>query len=220
MSQAENMFSEIPKGSFGELSKKIDTLVNSFANFKAETEHKEEVLDRKIEEKIRMMLSEEREIASRKMNLLVFNIKEAESDNKLEQSTHDMLKLNDLINELGTKTDISEVVRLGREGRYPRPLRFRVLNFKDKSELLSNAKSLKSKAGYERVFLSPDRTPREREEYKKLVTEMKARRDRGENVRIFGNQVKPFPVQRGRDTGLAPDPGPRRGDSGQQPDSR
>ncbi len=55
--------------------------------------------------------------------------------------------------------------------------------------MLGSAYKLKDLPHYKDVFISPDRMPRQQEEYKVLRIELKRRRDAGENVVIKGNKI-------------------------------
>ena len=196
--QAEKMFEDVPQGSFAELTAKINLLMNKFEDLKQENQHKEEILDRKIESKVKDVLQEEREVALRKMNLIAFRVEEAPFDSPKEQKLlHDSLIINDIMNELKIDTaDISSITRLGKESaNKSRPIKLTVKDDTVKQEILKRAKDLKKCEKFQRVFLSPDRTPKQREENKKLVEEWKERKGNGENVRIFRGSVRVFPAQ-------------------------
>jgi hypothetical protein len=59
----------------------------------------------------------------------------------------------------------------------------------DAHALLRVAKHLKNNAIYPSVYISPDRSPAEQDHYKKLRAEVKARRDKGENVFLRGDRI-------------------------------
>ncbi|MES9884608.1 MAG: hypothetical protein ABW185_27500 [Sedimenticola sp.] len=195
-----------------ELNSKLDMLIKGFADLKLANEHKEEVLDRKIEDKVREILREEREMESRKLNLIAFNIPEVRDGSMEEKISADLLALNDMINDLKIDAHVTEVKRHGRaESNRIRPLQFSVQNTAEKSKILYEARNLKfaKDKKYERVFLCPDRTPKQREVDRCLVTEMKRRREAGEFVKIVNGVVKVVPAPtRGA-------PGPNPGGSGE-----
>ena len=77
LENAESIFSQIPTGSLADLNEKIDKLVTGFAKLQLEKDNSEKVLEKKIEEKVKSVLKEEREIESRKLNLIVSGLPEA-----------------------------------------------------------------------------------------------------------------------------------------------
>lgn len=143
-------------------------------------------------------MQEEREIALRKLNLIAFRVDEAPLDSPKDQKLlHDSLTVNDIMNELKIDTaDITSFTRLGKESAYKsRPIKLVVKDETVKQEILKRAKDLKKCERFQRVYLSPDRTPKQREENKKLVEEWKERKGNGENVKIFRGSVRVFPAQ-------------------------
>ena len=63
-----------------------------------------------------------------------------------------------------------------------------------KKEILAEAKKLKEKENetMSKIFVCPDRMPKQREINRKLVAELKRRREAGENVIIVNSVVKLF----------------------------
>lgn len=79
----------------------------------------------------------------------------------------------------------------------PRPLILTVDNFEKKLEILENAYKLSHTTEWKNVFIAPDRTPKEREEHKKLREELKRRQHEGEEGIIIrkGKIVKKARVE-------------------------
>ena len=80
-------------------------------------------------------------------------------------------------------TEITNYIRLGQTNPYkPRPLLITVKDIEKRQALLINGKNLRSSTTYFKdVYISPDYTPKEREQNKKLVEELRYRRNNGED---------------------------------------
>ena len=186
--KAESLFA----GSLADINSKLDQLVKGFADIQLEKQNSEEILDKRIEEKVKEVIFEEKE--KRKLNLIAFHVPEAATGStKIERMTHEQLYLNDILSELKVAAEIEDIVRLGKEveGK-ARPLKFKVKTVEVKKEILSEAKELKNNGNetMRKVFICPDRTPKQREENRKLVAELKRRRNAGEDVVIMNGSLK------------------------------
>ena len=188
--KAESLFA----GSLADINSKLDQLVKGFADIQLEKQNSEEILDKRIEEKVKEVIFEEKEKEKRKLNLIAFHVPEAATGStKMERMTHEQLYLNDILSELKVAAEIEDIVRLGKEveGK-ARPLKFKVKTVEVKKEILSEAKELKNNGNETmcKVFICPDRTPKQREENRKLVAELKRRRNAGEEVQVGKDQEK------------------------------
>ena len=188
--KAESLFA----GSLADINSKLDQLVKGFADIQLEKQNSEEILDKRIEEKVKEVIFEEKEKEKRKLNLIAFHVPEAATGStKMERMTHEQLYLNDILSELKVAAEIEDIVRLGKEveGK-ARPLKFKVKTVEVKKEILSEAKELKNNGNETmcKVFICPDRTPKQREENRKLVAELKRRRNAGEDVVIMNGSLK------------------------------
>lgn len=141
----------------------------------------------------------------RKKNVIAYNIPEDEDEDGITdietRRENDQLHVAELLSELGMHgMNITNLVRLGKRSLdRPRLLRLTVGEEKDRNKILSSSWKLKNSGKYEKVFLHPDLTPREREERKILVTELKNRKAHGEqnlvivNGKIVTRTHNPFP---------------------------
>ena len=108
----------------------------------------------------------------RSKNVIVFGVAE-EPEEKVDFKVKVLLdKL-----ELDEKPRIADCRRIGQnKPGMPRPIRFKVTSSDTVYQILRRAKLLKNAEGYERVFISPDRTAEERISRQKLVNELKEKR--------------------------------------------
>ena len=89
---------------------------------------------------------------------------------------------------------IINLYRLGGEeqNRNLKPrLLLATLNSKDKQhEALANTWKLKGNQEWKKVYVDPDRTPEQRKEHNKLLEEMRAKRNNGEQVFLAQGKIK------------------------------
>ena len=84
-----------------------------------------------------------------------------------------------------------KILRMGKKNENKhRPALVVFKHESDKAFLLSNSAKLRQHDAYKTVYFSPDRTKFEREKYRKLVDELKQRKQNGEtNVIIRNNTI-------------------------------
>ena len=198
--EAEEVFNGPDSEKLTALNNKVDLLLKSFSHLKLVQDNQEEILDRKIEEKVKEVLQEQKEVERRKLNLLLFKAPEAAEDaSKEEEKNHDLLVMNDILTEMKIETPVSNVTRHGKRSKdKARPLQITVPSIEVKNKILKNAKLLKQSTdeNIKKVFISPDRTPRQRKELKTMLAEVIKRRADGENVALIDDKIKTFPAKR------------------------
>ena len=95
-----------------------------------------------------------------------------------------------ICNTLNCPADILSSRRIGkpRDGK-AKLLHVTLRDLKQVQAVLYSASMLKGNNQYKNVFLSPDRTPMEQEEFRKLRNELKERLANGESVVIRGLSI-------------------------------
>ena len=89
------------------LNNKVDLLLKSFSDFNLTQYNQEESIDRKLEEKVKEILQEQKEVERRKFNLLIFKAPEAVEDASKVVETHNyLLFMNDVLNEMKIETTV------------------------------------------------------------------------------------------------------------------
>ena len=84
------------------------------------------------------------------------------------------------------KPQVSKCRRIGQKtSGSVRPVIFTVRNSDVVYQILRKAKGLRDIEGYKTVYISPNRTPEERIERRKLVSELKSKRSGDPNSRYF-----------------------------------
>ena len=83
----------------------------------------------------------------------------------------------------------SEWVKYRGDDNKARPIEVKYINLETKKRILNGSENLKLLFNNEsiNIYVSVDRTPKQREEHKKLVTELKQRRDGGETDIVIRN---------------------------------
>ena len=127
----------------------------------------------------------------RKNNLVVHNLPESDSQDPKERASKDLDAFKGLIrDEFHLNVGVSKAFRAGKVLQdKPRPLIVTLDEESAKWELLRLAPQLRESNSHGRVFLSPDRTPEEREQDRMLRLEAKKHREEGKTVRIHRGKV-------------------------------
>lgn len=123
--------------------------------------------------------------------LVISGLSEATSGSVAERRSIDEDNIKDIAASLGIGAfSVSNVTRIGRgDGITPRLTRFKCSDKGTRADLLRKAKELRSIPKYSRTFISPDLTKLQLQEAKILQTELKRRREAGEQVVIFRGRV-------------------------------
>ena len=121
----------------------------------------------------------------RKNNLIIYNLPETpdrEADKKL------LTELSKTV--FSEEYPVLRILRMGKKNENKhRPALVVLKHDTDKSFLLSNSAKLRLHDAYKTVYFSPDRTKFERVKYKKLVDELKQRKQNGETNLIIRNNT-------------------------------
>jgi hypothetical protein len=132
----------------------------------------------------------------KKWNLVLFNVEESRAITKEDVNKEDKEILEKIQQVLKTSATFSDITRLGaRSPENVRPLKVTVSSTSEHRDILKAAKTLKGHTVFNKVYISRDMTPLERDSWRKLVKERKEKQeesdDKEENVRwvIYKGQV-------------------------------
>ena len=125
------------------------------------------------------LLEEMKDRERRKLNLILFNVKESDKESGEEKKADDLESVRDILSKVNINTPLSKPTRLGK-GNAPRPLRITTASEEDKRKITKAASKLQNIAGYERCFINRDMTPTEQRAMKKLVEEKKTKQRESE----------------------------------------
>ena len=136
-------------------------------------------LEKKVVEIVREEKREEREREKRKTSLIMYNIPEPQVGESETMKNEDLHYVKHVINHILKGKDenirISNVIRLGkRREEYLRPLKVVFNDVNQKFFVLKKSNNLKSSTDTKcsNVYIAPDKTNKERQEYKKLKEEI------------------------------------------------
>lgn len=119
---------------------------------------------------------------ARKQNIIIHNLPESTASNSAEREKDDEVAVKNLVEE-GLETEVisTKCVRLGRksEGKC-RLLKVVISNVEMKKQILRNASRLKNNEAYANVFITNDLTYQERQQQRKLRSELNQRKEAGE----------------------------------------
>ena len=143
---------------------------------------------------------EQKAIEQRSNNICIFNIPESTNNNQEEANKEDVLKIKQILDPQITieKKNISSIFRPGFKSHDKvRPI---IMKFNDATTRLKLLKlrNLKYQQGdiQTSIYITPDRTLKQQEFHKKLVMELKRRKENGEeNIYIKNGkiqQLQPF----------------------------
>eukprot|EP00745_Piridium_sociabile_P006482 TRINITY_DN1418_c0_g2_i4.p2 TRINITY_DN1418_c0_g2~~TRINITY_DN1418_c0_g2_i4.p2 ORF type:complete len:365 (+),score=98.63 TRINITY_DN1418_c0_g2_i4:233-1327(+) len=138
---------------------------------------------------------ESKERAKRTKNILMFGIPEAKKEENRNEA--DIRKVRKVMKELHDKGEdnneiqTEQIIRLGRRGERPRPIRVCLETKDQRNTALKNSKRLKDheKQHLQEVYVGADQTIRQREQGRELRKELKKRKEEGEDVVIHRHQI-------------------------------
>jgi hypothetical protein len=139
--------------------------------------------------------SELEEQARRRSCVIVHGLPEATNVNPGERKQADLDSVENLMHQLKCDAiSVNSCFRLGKRiddpAAKPRPVKLILASELNQQQLLKSAKNLKHLSQWERVFIHPDLTPRQREARKLLIRQLKDRQEKGEqNLIIVGNVI-------------------------------
>ena len=131
-------------------------------------------------------------IKTKEQNLVYFNFPEKDDGSVAEKMKHDFNLLSKAYKEIDPK-EITNMFRVGKKSGKDRPLVVKYVSMDTKNSYLKSSGYLKIK--YEdkikSVYVSIDRTQKQREKHRKLVEELKTRKQEpgNESLVIRGEKI-------------------------------
>ena len=122
---------------------------------------------RKLQSAVKLAAEKE----DRSRNVVIYGVKE-----EAGEIIHD--KSLEILQDVGERPMIRECCRIGQKrGDKPRPVKLCLSNSDIAHQVISTARLLRNKKGYDSVYICPDRTVEERKAYRKLLEELKTSRE-------------------------------------------
>jgi len=130
-------------------------------------------------EVLNSFINEEKERSKRRLNLIVHNVQEPSAESGLERKSQDISTVSSMFDKiLGVKVKVRNANRIGQRKdnqSRPRLIKISVNSEQDKAVILRNCTKLRNKdnpADIQKVYITPDLTPREQHENKVLRTKL------------------------------------------------
>lgn len=157
---------------------------------------RQEILDIRKElsnqaDKETIMMEIQERLEKRKC-LILSGVTESFGENANERHKNDERQVRDLFKSLNIESEgVKEVIRIGKitTGK-PRLLRVKCNSVSKRNEILRKSKELKRLNTYKHVYVNPDLTKDEQKLQKALRDELKRRRNLGEQVVIWKNEIR------------------------------
>ena len=195
------------RSTFSSLEKRIggiEIALTSFRESQAKCQEEVDSIKKEIEflkasEKKSSLQSRENSILrevedreERRDNIMVFGVTEKINGSIDERKKHDLISLREIFGELGSSdVEPSAVRRVGSVNNHKaRPLKVKLDDRSEKAELLKKARSLRDSSVYKNVYLTNDLTKFQQKERLRLRQELKDRREAGEDVVIYNNEIR------------------------------
>lgn len=176
---------------------KVDTLLETVSASRTDSHYVHDCVEDAIIVKIAEEQEEAEEIRKRKNNVVIFGVQESAESDSEKRRTEDEDRLQTVLHLIKCDTTtVNKIVRMGRRPEQkdakPRPMLVTMASEKQKDQVLAKSKNLK-RSGHEemdKVFIVQDLTPRQRERRKRLVQELKDRKQKGEgHLIIAGGRI-------------------------------
>ena len=150
------------------------------------------------QKKISAAVKSETNREDRSRNVIIYGCQEVEGEVLSE-------KVSEVLEEISEKPSLTDCCRIGiKKDSAVRPVKFSVRSSDVANQILRKAKLLRTKEGFKSVYICPDRTVSERRAYKKLVEELKLKRQSEpdkfysiRNNKIVSNSEKREPERTG-----------------------
>lgn len=128
------------------------------------------------DEQFELLINELEERQNRKRNIMVFNLKECQSNvTNTERNLNDQTSVTEILNEVfpSASNEISKVIRIGKyEDGKNRPVKLCFNNDNIVRSTLKHASKLKYSSHYKHISLSYDRTPAQLKYYNTLKDQL------------------------------------------------
>ena len=124
---------------------------------------------------------EERDLEKRKYNIIVQNLKESEEESPEDRKKHDIMEVRCMLAGMQlTDIDVKTAIRMGKKLGKPQSLL--VTLDAERDQVLERAGLIHRYLCWKKVWIDPDHTPKQQDEHKELMKELKRRQESGENV--------------------------------------
>ena len=142
---------------------------------------------------VKSFIAEEKEKTRRRLNLIMHHVPESTASEGLARKQDDINQVSSVLDKyIGITPNIQKAFRVGSKGDTPRLLKIMIPTEHDKAFILRNSFKLRSDDNPEeikKIFITPDLTPKEQKENKKLRAELKEKNKDGNFFRIKNGKI-------------------------------
>ena len=183
--------------SLNSLSKKVEKIDDRMTGLEDRNrEHHNQIESiqttlKEVQKRDEFNLQEMESRLNRMTNVIISGIPELSSGSVDERSSHDEEKLKKILQEVGNKsTQNFKITRIGRP-RTDRPRLLKVIcpDINTKRQILRDCKTLRKSTDSKNIFINEDLTQMQQKQSNALRVELRQRRERGEDVVIYRNQI-------------------------------
>ena len=140
------------------------------------------------------VLNEEKDKEKRKMNVIIHGIPESKSEEPLDRKEYDIEQVNTVFQtHLEVDVAVDNAIRLGKKiNDKSRLLRITLPNESVKKQIMRSVSKLRVDSNpdwMKRIFITPDLTPKEQEENRKLRKKLSELNSSGKAYRIKNGQI-------------------------------
>lgn len=159
------------------------------------------VQNRKREKSIQKVLEDQKEeetlIKKKEDNLIIYGMPESNLADKKDEMKEDYRRIKQVYIERVElqEQDLKHITRIGIKGNDKiRPIQITLSSQHKRKEILTNNMNLKLLENHvsTNIYVSTDRTKKQREADKEMRAELKRRKEQGENLTIRNNKIVPF----------------------------
>jgi len=137
-------------------------------------------------------LNEEREREKRQLSLIVHNLTESKATEGEARKRDDIKEVIDILKYLGAKANVTKALRLGKKSDKPRLLKISVDSVESKAFILRNCTNLRKTEPsnrFNKIYITPDLTPAEREANRQLRIQLKEMNKDGNRYKIKNGRI-------------------------------
>ena len=156
-------------------------------------------LEKKIESELKVYLNKKEDKENRKNNIIIMKLEENNGENEEERTNKDRIEIKKLLNvtnpeleaELENAIPKKTSLRLGKKkDGINRPIKLVLPDEEMKIEIFKGCKKLKNSA-FNHISIQNDLTREEQETNYKMRQELRQRKEKGEKVCIYKNEIIP-----------------------------
>ena len=197
---------------FSVFTKKMMKMEENSEELHQRVDRVEAKIESEVDKKVREIFEDEKEKERRRPNAILVNVPESSNPDIEQREVDDkeaVLKvLEEVMDEKVAPSEIENPIRLGErkigKDSKPRVMKITIANELFRKKLFGKTKNFNAREGdpKKKIYVNPDRTPKEREAYNKLKAELKERQKVDPDLCIFRMQIVKKKKEEGANSNL------------------